>query len=94
MSDEIKIKNIKDDNQIEQFDRNRLHRSIMTACLSARRPEGQAEATAKAVCDGVEQWLKERPEVTSSDIRRIAASQLDAYDPEAAYSYLQRHITI
>lgn len=94
MSDELKIKNIKDNNQIEDFDRDRLHHSIVTACLSARRPEGQAEATAKSVCDGVVEWIKQHPEVTSSDIRRIATGHLETFDPEAAYSYAQRHITI
>ncbi len=90
----VKIKNIKDDNQIERFDYDRLHKSILTACLSARRPDGQAESTAKSVCDNVIQWIKQRPDITSHDIRRIAAKSLESYDPEAAYLYIQTHITI
>lgn len=90
----VKIKNIKDDNQIERFDYDRLHKSILTACLSARRPDGQAESTAKSVCDSVVEWIQQRPEVTSHDIRRVAAKSLETYDPEAAYLYIQTHITI
>lgn len=89
-----KIKNIKDDNQIERFDYDRLHKSILSACLSARQPDGQAESTAKSVCNSVVEWIKQRPEVTSHDIRRIAAKNLETYDPEAAYLYIQTHITI
>ena len=89
-----KITNIKDNNEIESFDRNRLHKSIMKACLSARRPDGQAEATAKSVCNSVVEWLQQHPEVTSQDLRRIAAKYLETYDPEAAYLYTQSHIII
>ncbi len=79
---------------VERFDRDKLFNSIVKACLSARRPEGQAESTAKSVCNEVVKWLDDRPEVTSHDIRRIAAKSLELFDPEAAYLYTQSHITI
>lgn len=88
------IAKIKSHNQIESFDRKKLYESIIMTCLSARRPEGQAESIAKAVCDGVEQWLVIHPEVTSHDIRRIADQYLEVYDPESAYLYGQHHITL
>lgn len=78
----------------ESFARDKLHASIVAACLSVRSPEGQAEATARAVCDAVMVWLEQRPEVTSHDIRRIASKHLAAYHPEAAYLYEQYRITI
>lgn len=80
--------------QINHFDHDRLKKSVMTACLSARRPDGQAEATAKAVTDEVVKWIKQRPDITSGDLRRITAKNLAHYDPEAAYLYTQTHITI
>ena len=80
--------------QSEQFMREKLHASIVAACLSARAPEGHAEATARAVCDGVIVWLQQRPEVTSQDIRIVAARHLKSYHPEAAYLYEQHGITI
>jgi transcriptional regulator NrdR family protein len=80
--------------QTEQFMREKLHTSIVAACLSVRAPEGQAEATAHAVCDAVIIWLQQRPEVTSRDIRIIAARHLKSYHPEAAYLYEQHRITI
>lgn len=78
----------------EHFVRKKLHGSIVAACLSVRAPEGQAEATANAVCEGVISWLRQRPEVTSHDIRIVATRYLKSYHPEAAYLYEQHHVTI
>lgn len=80
--------------QIEHFDRKKLHTSVVAACLSVNTPEGQSETTAHAVCDTVIAWLQNHPEVTSHDIRTIAAKHLKIYNPEAAYLYEQHHITI
>lgn len=78
----------------EQFMREKLHASIVAACLSVRAPEGQAEDIANYVCDAVIEWLKKRPEVTSHDIRIVAARHLNKHYPEAAYLYEQHLITI
>jgi transcriptional regulator NrdR family protein len=78
----------------EPFSRDKLHTSIVTTCLSARAPEGQAKTTADTVCDAVVTWLEQKPEVTSHDIRTVAARSLKNYHPEAAYLYEQHKITI
>ncbi|HEU4830834.1 MAG TPA: ATP cone domain-containing protein [Candidatus Saccharimonadales bacterium] len=80
--------------QTEHFVREKLHASIVAACLSVRTPEGQAEATAHAVCDAVIAWLRQRPEVTSHDLRVVAARHLKSHHPEAAYIYEQHRNTI
>lgn len=77
----------------ESFSRDKLHQSITAACLSVRASEGSAKTAATAVCDAVETWLHERPEVTSDDIRRTAAKTLKNHNPEAAYFYTHhKHI--
>jgi transcriptional regulator NrdR family protein len=78
------------DRRSEEFDPEKLHRSIVATCLSIRTPEGQAEEIARAVCLGVMQWCTSRPEITSSDIRRIGADILQTHHPEAAYLYRQQ----
>lgn len=78
----------------ESFERDKLHASILAACLSVRTPEGQADNVAHAVCDAVMSWLEQRPEVTSQDIRRIAGRHLKRYHPDAAYLYEQHRIVI
>lgn len=78
----------------EAFERNKLHASILATCLSVQTPEGQAEATASSVCDAATQWLADKPEVTSEDIRRKATDALARYHPEAAHLYKHHHMII
>lgn len=73
----------------EAFDRDKLHKSVVAATLSARAPEGQAENIAYAVTNYVLEWLESRPEVTSHDIRLVATRHLRAHHPDAAYLYEQ-----
>lgn len=86
---------IKSNNRsFEKFDRSKLHKSIVAVCVSVRTPHGQAEATAHSVCDTVIDWLKDKNEVTSQDIRNITVKHLKRIQPEAAYLYEQHHIII
>jgi transcriptional regulator NrdR family protein len=79
--------------EYESYSREKLHRSIVSVCRSVHTSEGSAETAATAVCDAVDTWLKKRPEVTSSDIRRIAGRALKTHNPDAAYYYTQhKHI--
>lgn len=78
----------------ELFSTDKLHKSIVAVCSSVRTPEGEADDIAKAVISGVMNWLKDRPEVTSIDIRIVVAGHLKKYHPEAAYLYEQHLITI
>lgn len=78
----------------EAFARDKLHSSIVAACLSIQAPVGQAESIATAVCDYVEEWLESRPEVTSHDLRRVAHRRLQVHHPDAAYYYEQHRITL
>jgi len=77
----------------EAFDPMKLHQSIVAACLAVRALEGEAHLTAERVCRHVIDWLLAKTEVTSADIRRIAATHLQTYHPEAAYMY-EHHLLI
>lgn len=77
----------------EAFSRTKLKKSIIAACNCVRAAEGSAETASEAVCNAVESWTKNRPEVTSNDIRRVAAKTLSIHNPDAAYYYQQhKHI--
>lgn len=78
----------------EAFQREKLHTSVLAACLSVRSPEGEAEMIAKNVCDAVIAWLETKPEVTSSDLRRKATETLQKHHPEAAYLYKHHRLVI
>ena len=71
----------------EHFDRDKLHASVVAACLSVRSHEGHAHTTAEKVCDTVVIWMTDKPEITSSDLRRQASKALETHHPEAAYFY-------
>jgi len=71
----------------EPFDPLKLHSSIVAACLAVRTLEGEAHVTAERVCRHVIDWLTTKSEVTSADIRRIAAAHLTNYHAEAGYMY-------
>ena len=77
----------------EAFDPMKLHQSIVAACLAVRALEGEAHVTAERVSRHVIDWLLTKTEVTSADIRRIAATHLHTYHPEAAYMY-EHHLLI
>lgn len=78
----------------EAFDHDKLHASIQSACLSVRSHEGHAELTATAVCQAVLDWLENKFEVTSEDIRRVASAHLEIFHPEAAYFYKHQNLVI
>lgn len=77
----------------EQFDPLKLHTSIVAACLAVRTLEGEAHLAAERVTRHVIEWLSTKTEVTSADIRRIAALHLEKYHSEAAYMY-EHHLLI
>lgn len=77
----------------EAFDPIKLHKSIVAACLAVRALEGEAHLTAQRVSRHVIDWLLTKTEVTSADIRRVAAAHLTVYHPEAAYMY-EHHLLI
>ncbi len=71
----------------EPYSRLKLEHSLQAALHSVKTPAGQAEDTARAVCDHVEQWLATRHEVTAHDLRRKAAEALQPLHPDAAFIY-------
>lgn len=78
----------------EPFDRDKLHKSVVAACLASGSPSGHAESLARRVTDQVEVWLESRPEVTSNDIRRVASQYLKTYHPDASFLYEHHRATL
>ena len=73
----------------EPFAPQKLRNSIYHACLSVRDCEGSAATAADAVSTIVTSWLTNKPEITSTDLRRTASSTLTKFNPAAAYYYAQ-----
>ena len=79
---------IKRKKHTEQYNRQKLHSSIHAACLSVREFTGSAEITAEHVCSHVDEWLIDKLEVTSHDLRIAAGRFLEQYNPSAAVVYV------
>jgi transcriptional regulator NrdR family protein len=83
---------VKRSGHTEPYDEKKLYASIYAACLVVRDPVGTAEVIAGKVVDDMKVWIKDKNEVTSSDIRRNAAQHLHAYNPDAAYAYMHYRV--
>lgn len=78
----------------EHFDNDKLKNSIIAACLSVKTPRGEAEDTADRVYQDVVKWCSDKQEITSDDIRRVAARSLEIYHSEAAYLYKHHRLVL
>jgi len=78
----------------EPFQADKLYASIYAACLSVRAHEGEARKIANTITELVTAWCNTKPEVTSGDLRRVAARHLTAYHPDAAYLYTQHKLIL
>jgi len=72
----------------QPYYRSKLAESVHRACMRSFGFSGEAELTAIRVCKDVEQWLKDKEEVTVADIKRQAGAALRRYNRVAAYEYL------
>lgn len=71
----------------EVFQPQKLHDSIMAACLSVKTPEGEASHIADRVTAAVTNWSTKKPTVTSADLRRQASTHLEKLHDQAAHLY-------
>lgn len=71
----------------EPYDERKLYGSIYSSCIAVREPAATAELVAAKVCEDIAAWLGNKHEVTSADIRRMAATALHAYNQDAAWIY-------
>lgn len=78
----------------EKFAKQKLHASILAACLSVRSPEGEASTIATIVSDLVDTWRGSKHAVTSQDLRRVASMHLKNLHPEAAYLYQHHQLVL
>ncbi len=78
---------VKSNGKIEKFDYKKLQRSLSETFLIVKSPEGQSNEFIKKTLLEFADWQKNKPEITSDDIRRQASGILQKIHPEAAYVY-------
>ena len=83
---------VKRSGRTEAYDERKLYASIYTACLAVREPVGAAELVAERVCADMQDWLKPKSEVSSTDIRTHATKYLKQLNEHAAFLYAHHRI--
>lgn len=76
----------------EPYDDRKVYASVFSACQSVREPAGSAELIADKVVKDLAEWIKNKHEVTSNDIRRQAAKHLKVYNQDASYMLLHHRV--
>lgn len=71
----------------EPYDREKLHASICAVSLAAGEVFWDVHFLAEETIEEVEAWLEAKYEVTSNDIRRVAAEALAKNSNDAALLY-------
>lgn len=78
----------------EPFIEEKLHASLNSAALSVRALEGEAELLAARVSSAVSDWVHDKAEVTSLDVRAVATGLLSELHEDAAYAYDTHDFTL
>lgn len=76
----------------EPYDRGKLHASICSVSLASGEVFWDIDLIAEETLQDVEAWLEAKHEVTSNDIRRIAADALAKHSGDAAHLYRYQRI--
>lgn len=71
----------------EEYDERKFYASIFAASLMLREPSTTAELVAEKVTTSMNNWIRNKHEVTSDDLRRKGSEFLEFYNPDAAYIF-------
>lgn len=75
----------------ESFDERKVYGSVYAACASAQYSERSCERTSAEITKNVKAFVKKRPAVDSSAIRKKVIAELKKKGKELAFFY-EQHI--
>jgi hypothetical protein len=78
---------MKSGGEVEKFNYKKLQKSLNKTFLIVKSPEGQSNEFVQKTLLEFAVWQRNKPEITSGDIRRQTADILQKIHPEAAYVY-------
>ena len=78
---------MKSGGEVEKFNYKKLQKSLNKTFLIVKSPEGQSNEFVRKTLLEFAVWQRNKPEITSGDIRRKTADILQKIHPEAAYVY-------
>ncbi len=71
----------------QPFDERKIYASVYAACLAAHTNVEEAESAANLVTREVKKEIEKEEEIDSSQIFKLAGSELENLNKEAAYMY-------
>lgn len=71
----------------EPFDPRKVYASVYAACRNAHLDEQKSEKIAEQVSAQIQEWIDEKPEVSSQEIFVETAAKLKKQHPDAAFLY-------
>ena len=71
----------------EPYDEKKFYASVFSACFALREPSPTCELVAGKVTSELNEWIKDKHEVTSDDLRRKASEFLEFYNSDAAHIF-------
>jgi transcriptional regulator NrdR family protein len=77
----------------EEFDERKLYASIYAACMSLRSTNEEAELVADKVTKEIVEKIKDREEISSNELSRLAVGNLRNYNSDASYLY-EHHMDV
>ena len=85
--DIAELKIVKRKGHIEVYDERKVYGSCYFACRNAHLSEEESEGISNLVTASVTKWISRRRVVTSSEIFRVLAHELNKYNEDAAFLY-------
>ena len=83
----MKIHIVKRKRHEEHFDERKVYASCFAACINAQMDKREAESCADKSSKEIKNWIKNKKEVTSTQIFKEIISILKKYNKEAAFMY-------
>lgn len=71
----------------EEYSRDRHRAAVARTARANGTHPGDAENFAHNVVDKVESWLRDKEEITASELRAVTANVMAEYDEDTAYLY-------
>ena len=73
----------------ERFDERKVYGSVYAACASSHYDEARCEKTAGQITEKIKKFIKNKKEISSTEIRKKIESELKKKDEELAFFYEQ-----
>lgn len=71
----------------QEFDERKVYASVYAACLNTHMPKEESEHIAQDVSSEIKKWIKDKPEVNSSQIFTEVGKELARFSKEASFMY-------